>query len=216
MAKKGYGWVGEIGWDYIPEGWMWPEWRRFMAGAAFDVANWGYLVLYMGQLGVRGTIHYHPVKTEILCAVGDGDVVAYIGNAHGNHKAAQVRVYGEESLRWLQVAEVETKMRNRDPMRFAFLIHCGAMDKTGSGSWSDAFRKGQTSGTVVIGITKGEEWEVWQWMAFHILWAKVFYTNVGLGFTFKRAFDEANAYVPAFGSHLVFNGDPSLSKKDLT
>lgn len=143
----------------------------------------------------------------------------YYAIAHGNASSATVTPgsYLWSGNKWFPEYTVQNAMKDRQPMRLAFLCHCGAMDKTEPyyieemDAWiypfSYVFRKGEQVDTAVIGY-KNMTQEAWTsafgWQ--NRLLEKVF----EYGYTFKDAYDFATASYPAMTDHSAFDGDPGI------
>lgn len=98
----------------------------------------------------------------------------------------------------------------RPKFAFAFLGQCGAFTKTGPGTMSHAFTKGESKNTVCVGYynahTNPAGWRLaYKWQG------KLFY-HVHQGATWRVAFNRANAAYPACRSMVRFIGDASMKK----
>lgn len=100
---------------------------------------------------------FDPANEDISSYVSNPDTKFYYAIAHGNYAHFwATRRGGNED--YYDRYDAYADMTGRDPMVFAFLGHCGAMDETGPTplNFSDAFRKGGGpfgSGTVTVGYT---------------------------------------------------------------
>ena len=107
---------------------------------------------------------------------------------------------------------IETLMENRAPMRFSFLIHCGAMDAKGGGTLEYVFRKGTELG-VVIGL---KHTTLDSWSKFHS-WYPYLFSNIDRNrdTTIKEVYDDACDTYPDIKDHIDFTGSTSLTLKQI-
>ena len=103
--------------------------------------------------------------------------------------------------------DVMVDMEFRQPMRFAFIGSCEGMDYTGYGSFSDAFRKGQMTGTVTVGFDNMGGSSGWDYEWF---WQNVMFSKMNEGLTIYDAFIFASQKYPIVAPNVVFVGDQNL------
>lgn len=229
MVAKGFGWVGRVDWEDAPPI-LSVDVKRFLDDA-LDQYRFSQVQTWLGLLVPQHSAIHHPINpTTIVDAVSDPDVVVYIANAHGDHRNATLRKVTQDLRIELKADQhIKPAMAARGPMKFAFLIHSEGMVNRQDPSWAYDFRKGQDTGTVAIGIRGGAGWDpqeagdqplpkmtASQWATFQLLWTLVFFLNVSLGFPFKNAFYAANYSFPNVAPYMVFNGDETMTKADLT
>lgn len=101
----------------------------------------------------------------------------------------------------------EKDMALKLPMKFAFIASCEGMTYTGSGSFSDEFRRGQMTGTVTVGYTGMASAPGWPYA---LQWQTTMFTMMDAGNTIKASFDAACAQYPIIAPNVVFVGDTNI------
>jgi hypothetical protein len=108
-------------------------------------------------------------------------------------------------------SQLKNDMKNKSPMKLAFLCCCSAMDDTGPGTLSYEFRKGEMNNTVTIGYIEMGSCPDWIQT---LDWQDFLFEKIDEGFTIKNAFDRACAQYPKISDYVKFVGDASLKIND--
>jgi len=185
-SVEGYSWSGR---HYDHEAWI--PWRK---SADQWFKKWGAETMTKGLATVG----------EIKSWVQNPNVAYYYAIAHGGPTSA-LAMDGN-----IRSSHIKNCMEYREPMWFAFLGHCDAMEYTTLGSFSDAFRKSSLKNTVTIGYYKmgscggfGDS----------VRWQNKLFSLVDEGSSFKDAFDLATALYPRIESGVRFLGDGKIGKE---
>jgi hypothetical protein len=223
MANKGFGWVGEVmfttDWGLLVA--LLTSW----ADAWFGVSQ---AVKHIAKLPIEYERAIYPEKQRIIDAIKDG-IVAYFGDAHGHWYTANVKKEPVVELHVdpdLSNNEGTGAMDDRDAMKFVFITHCTGMRKTEAAdwpNWAQAFSKGSTEGTVVIGldIDKNEDFPldpsgyVQFWYYFRFRWLRTFFHYVGINYTFQQSWEIANECHPDVAKYVRFYGDKNMTRLSL-
>jgi hypothetical protein len=110
--------------------------------------------------------------------------------------------------------DVQAWLVDHPKMPFAFLLSCDSMEYTEptdlGPTFSYAFRKGSTNGTVTIGCCGGGDF--WNWTAWwsEIWWQDFFFSLISQGRTVGDAFYLANLNYPSTGVIMRIAGDQNL------
>jgi len=170
-----------------------------------DCTDSGYCESYISSSDFENAIKDHKCKFYACIAHGNHKI-AWLGNELGTHihictQAITCNIY------------VEDLLADRGRMRFAFLVHCGAMDYTGENTFEYAFRKGQSERTTVIGLkdTTDESWS-----AFH-QWYPAFLKDLDENRDKKigDAYDDACDLYPDIIGHIDITGDRNQTLRDI-
>lgn len=129
-------------------------------------------------------------------------VIAHSNGSSKQFLTKQGTFYTAEQLR--------EDMKDRPPIKLAFICCCEGMTDTGPGSLSYEFRKGQTNETVTIGFTNMKEFAKNGSMWYVLNWQKAVFIYMNRGYTVKSAFDLACYIYPDLKDYVKFVGDPKL------
>lgn len=169
-----------------------PEyWGGIRDATASRFTDWGY---------ETWTVHA-PSKAQYEAHIKDSSCSYCFAMAHGGSTS-----FGIQKGISIRASDIENWMANRNKMTFAFLGHCNAMDNTGPGTLSYAYRKGSTTNTVTIGFTNFPSGG-----APYFGWTQKLFETADTGVTWKEAFDHANECYPICASYTKFVGDKSLT-----
>ncbi len=102
---------------------------------------------------------------------------------------------------------VNYEMRDRQPMKFAFIGSCDGMVNIDEGSFSYEFRKGQIQDTITIGYAGMAESPGW---SVSLDWQDYMFSKMDEGYTIKESFDLASIQYPTIVEAVVFVGDQEL------
>ena len=169
---------------------VWARWRE-NAETWFDSA--GYIVTSLPL----------PRHQMVLDALKKPQVYYAIAHGAWNHVFFAGRT--------LSVSEVEPVMAERPALNFAFCAHCDALTRTGPGTWSHLFRKGQEVGTVVVGYVRmGRPENRDAWIASRRFQDVMFKQMVENNATVGIAHEYALSIYPECENVIVFDGDQNL------
>ena len=144
-----------------------------------------------------------PTPITISSYVSDPNIEFFYELAHGRENYFQADTF----LSFYYASDVKNDMTNRQPMKFAFIGSCEGMDKTGPGTFSYEFRKGQLTDTVTIGYDGMAGSNGWNFAYF---WQNCMFKKMNQGYTIKNAFDFASARYPLIAANVVFVGDTNM------
>ena len=144
-----------------------------------------------------------PTVGQISNYIQKPDVEYFYVIAHSGHQSNRFSANGYideffvEHIYWYYADQhLKQAMQDRSPMNFSLLCCCSAMEDTGPGTLSYELRKGEETGTVVVGYYKMGEYGGWPWHSRpwqNFMFKKMNdYTN----YTIKEAFDLACAEEP--------------------
>jgi len=151
-----------------------------------------------------------PNESQVQSHIQSNETVLFYETAHGSSFCFASGCSGglyESTC----ASEVETWITGYRKMPFTFLATCDGMCNTGSGTLSNAFRKGSDEDTATIGycgMSGSACSECWgnsvQWQD------KLFEYLKGGAYTVKQAFDEANSIYSSCVNCMRFEGDENL------
>lgn len=151
-------------------------------------------------------------KAEIRSHVKSGTTAMFYELNHGGYDSFS---YGCDGSSWLSLGAwlVASWMTNFAKMPFTFLGSCEGMCQTGSGSFSDAFRKGSFDSTTTVGYCGMSEMRCEICWAYSIDWQDALFDYMNQGWTVKAAFDQANADYPTCFNNdcMIFAGDEGFA-----
>lgn len=144
-----------------------------------------------------------PFKTEILAELADAHYYYTIAHGHWwNALAANSKITSKD---------VSQVLENRDPMKFAFLGHCDAMTRLDSNTFSYAYRKGKTEGTVVVGYRRmGRPENLPAWIASRGFQDEMLRRMIEHAETIGIAHEYALNIYPECEGVIIFDGDQNL------
>lgn len=148
-----------------------------------------------------------PTPETISSYVSDPSLDIFYEIAHGTNRFFQADIEGNCYYASGNNFNVRDDMKDRLPIKFAFIGSCGGMDSTKIGSFSYEFRKGQMKNTVTIGYINMEECEYW---IYSLFWQFELFDSLIEGKTFKESYDLANARFPEVKDYIVFKGDENI------
>ena len=107
-------------------------------------------------------------------------------------------------------------MKDRYPMKFAFIGSCGGMDDLGSYTFSHEFRKGQMKDTVTVGYNGMDKHPDWYGSGYNnaISWQDEMFSYMDKGYSVRYAFDKACDEYPIIAKFVVFCGDETVTIVD--
>lgn len=110
--------------------------------------------------------------------------------------------------------DVTTILQDRSPIPFAELCHCQAMNDTGLGTLSYAYRKGQNVGTITIGCkhTTSASWRAYLQRFRGTLYRGI---NDNRDTSIKQIYDDAMADTYGMDGHYEFAGDTNLTLNNI-
>ena len=144
-----------------------------------------------------------PAPQTISYYIRDKNVLFFYELAHGDSFLFQADREGS----YYTSSMLHEDMKERGPMKFAFIGSCEGMRFTGEGTFSYEFRKGKKTGTVTIGYVGMAECPGW---SVSLQWQENMFRKMDEGMTVKEAFDLASAYYPAIANCVKFVGDENL------
>ena len=196
--EKWSGSSGSVVWGMCPK-------YDYITGTV-DCTGSGYCESYISSSDFENAIKDHKCKFYACIAHGDYQS-AWLGNEQG----AQIDICPISG--WWCDLVVESLLADRGRMRFALLGHCGAMDKTGTGTFEYAFRKGQSEKTTVIGLKNTTDTS---WSAFH-QWYPSFLKDLDENRDKKigDAYDDACDLYPDIIGHIDITGDRDQTLRDI-
>jgi len=151
--------------------------------------------------GITSTIYSNMIS--------DPSTDLYACTAHGAYNGFSIH-----SNFYVSPSYVTNIMKNRLPIKFAELIHCEAMNYTGSGTLSYAYRKGSTNNTITIGLkhTTNDSWG-----EYLRCFRRSFHDECTLNkdTSIKQIYDDTMALCPNLDGHFDFVGDISLCINDI-
>jgi len=159
---------------------------------------------------------FDPSRTQIRAKVSNQYYTFYYAIAHGGWTECKaVRKSGDD---WYYLAKYPPDdwayddMRDRDPMVFAFLGHCNAMNYTDYPSFSNAFRKGLSgsgSGTCTVGFKGMKESGYWNLTYY---WQDQMFEYMDCGYTVYASFWYATYnHYPELANYVAFVGDSFMT-----
>jgi hypothetical protein len=166
--------------------------------------TWGVHISYLSD----------PRADDILTKMRDG-ISFYYGVAHGSYEGFDLATDTNGTLRCVSADEIEQALPV--PIKFAFLASCGAMEKTGCGTSSYAFRKGMMDDTVTIGYAGIGANTTEAKAAWHdsLSWQDLLFRYITEGDTFYEAFCKANEDYPDVKDYVRFVGDENTSLEEI-
>jgi len=181
-----------------------------------DCTDSGYCESYISPSDFENAIKDHKCKFYACVAHGGcsgNEQVYYCSARLGNEQGTYIDICDHEVIGgWCDII-VKDLMADRGRMRFAFLVHCGAMDYTGENTFEYAFRKGQSEKTTVIGLkhTTDESFS-----AFHY-WYPAFLRDLDENRDKKigDAYDDACDSYPDIIGHIDITGDRNQTLRDI-
>lgn len=132
--------------------------------------------------------------------------------AHSNGSSKQFQI--KENV-FYTTDQLREDMKNRPPIKLAFIFCCDGMTETGPGSLSYEFRKGQIKDTATIGYANMKEFSKnngTMWYALN--WQNALFNYINRGYTVKKAFDTASNIYPEIAEYVKFVGDENLRVKN--
>jgi len=180
------------GWHWIP-GEPDDPWKYYRTNANMWFEKW---------LGSTESIS-HPRKSTLSSYVSNPSVTLFYEIAHGDFRDFLLNDKWERYY----FSTAYDDMKDRQPMRFAFIGSCNAMDETGEDTFSHSFRKGQMTDTVTIGYTEMSQ-DPWK---YSFSWQIYLFTKMDEENTIYDSFIAACAQYPAFEPVVKFVGDETIT-----
>jgi hypothetical protein len=162
---------------------------------------------WFSKWGLSVNSYSRPDKNIIKNEILSNNIDYYFSVAHGGHLSCVLYYDGITPVR-LYASDIEDWMSDRNPVKFAFLGHCDAMNYTGNGSFTKAFTKGETDGTVVIGYANLTDYQ--DAINYWHLAIPLIFEEVNNGNTFYDAFNMTFMLYPMLEPVMVFYGDKTL------
>jgi hypothetical protein len=173
-------------------------WTGLYQNAAYWFETMGYpteAVVWPTEVKVQS--HIQSTETAVFYELAHGGSTSFASGCSGG---SYETTYASEISNWIQ---------GYTPMPFTFIGSCGGMCDVGSGSLSDAFRKGSMTGTVTVGYC-GMDSDPDCWYASAYSWQDTFFDYLNQGQTVGSAFSNANAMWPRCSDVMRLYGDESL------
>ena len=146
-----------------------------------------------------------PTNEEVSDLITDPymDCFYEIGHSGGEPTRFQTNATGV----YYTAEQLKNDMKNREPMKLAFLCSCEAMKITSEGTLSYEFRKGQTEDTITIGYVGMGGCPGWY---DSLDWQDAMFNYIDKGYRVKTAFDLATALYPKISDCVKYVGDNKL------
>ena len=144
-----------------------------------------------------------PTKEIVSSYVKDPTVQLFYEIAHGDHVSFLLNKQWERYY----FSTAKKDMENRQPMKFAFIGSCKAMNHVGPNSLSYEFRKGEMEKTVTIGYSNMTQ-SGW---VFAYQWQDFMFSLMDKQEPIYDCFIEACAEFPGISNYVVFVGDENLT-----
>ena len=144
-----------------------------------------------------------PSKDTVSSYVQDSSVQLFYEIAHGDYISFLVNKQWERYY----FSTARKDMENRQPMKFAFMGSCKAMNHVGPDSFSYEFRKGEMENTVTIGYCNLTQ-SAW---VYAYDWQDFMFDLMDKKEPIYDAFISACAEYPGISKNVVFVGDENLT-----
>lgn len=141
--------------------------------------------------------------------VSDPTTTLYQCTAHGGD--AGFAIHSGFSI---NVSYINQIMADRSPIPFAHLCHCGAMNRVGGGTISNAYAKGSDVGTVVTGL---KHTNLDSWTTYLVHWRYCFFDTIDSdrNIPIHTIFDDCVASYPSIDGYVDIVGDSLLTLDDI-
>ncbi len=150
-----------------------------------------------------------PTEQKVQGHVQSTETALFYELAHGGSTVFSSGCVGGQDAESTTAAEVISWIMGYERMPFAFIGSCDGMCNTGTGSFSNAFRKGLSENTTTVGYCGMSTTACATCWVYSLNWQDAMFYYMNLGYTVKDAFDQANADYPACAapSCMRFVGD---------
>lgn len=145
---------------------------------------------------------------EVSKNIRNPDVELFYELAHGGSTYFHSGIDNKNKKTSYTADKLREDMKNRPPMKFAFIGSCEGMSDIDSYTFSHEFRKGQTKDTVTVGYSGMAKCEGWRYAK---QWQNEMFKNINQGYTIKYSFDLACQIYPSISEAVVFYGDETLT-----
>jgi hypothetical protein len=163
-----------------------------------------------------------PNPDDISSRIKNSDFKCWFHFAHGDSFTLWLnREDGKDtyyySFSFEDKINAEDDMKNRPPIKFAYLGSCNVMDELRESTFSYTFRKGNNQGSVVVGFwdllgENGPNGGLW---GHTMTWQESLFKYMYNGHTFEEAYNKACADVPQSDHDVRWVGDGSLTLDDI-